>query len=56
MTRAEFEAELVREGYDIHEGEIQPNGHRPAHAHGFDARGVVEDGPVPLVFGAGPVR
>ena len=51
MTRAEFEAELVRDGYKIHEGEIQPHVHRPAHAHGFDARVLVLDGSVTLVFG-----
>ena len=38
MTRAEFEAELRRDGYDCREMEIPPNEHRPTHAHGFDAR------------------
>ena len=51
MTRAEFEAELVREGYEVHEGEIKPNVHREAHAHGFDARVLVLDGSVTMVFG-----
>ena len=31
MTRAEFEAELRREGYEIREGGIDPNVHREAH-------------------------
>jgi quercetin dioxygenase-like cupin family protein len=52
MTRGAFEAELRREGYEIHEGEIKPNEHRPAHAHGFDARVLVLDGSITLVFGA----
>jgi quercetin dioxygenase-like cupin family protein len=51
MTRAEFEAELLREGYEISEGEIKPNVHREAHAHEFDARVLVLDGSITLVFG-----
>jgi mannose-6-phosphate isomerase-like protein (cupin superfamily) len=51
MTRAEFEAELLREGYKIREGEIEPNVHREAHAHAFDVRLLVLDGSVSLVFG-----
>ena len=51
MTRAQFEAELAREGYEVREGEIGPNVHREAHAHGFDARLFVLDGSVTLVFG-----
>ena len=55
MTRAEFEADLRREGYEIREGEFQPNHHRGVHAHDFDARVLVLDGSVTLVFGTGPV-
>ena len=51
MTRAQFEAELLREGYEVREGEIHPNVHREAHAHGFDARLFVLDGSITLVFG-----
>ena len=51
MTRTQFEAELVRDGYEVREGEIQPNVHREAHAHGFDARLFVLDGSITLVFG-----
>ena len=51
MNRAEFEAELVREGYEVREGEIKPNVHREAHAHGFDVRLLVVDGSITLVFG-----
>jgi mannose-6-phosphate isomerase-like protein (cupin superfamily) len=51
MDRAAFEADLRREGYEIREGEIKPNEHREAHAHGFDARLFVLDGSITLVFG-----
>ena len=43
MDRAEFEADLRREGYELREGEIEPNAHRGAHAHEFDAR-LLADG------------
>ena len=49
MNRAEFEADVVREGYEIREGEIKPNEHREAHAHSFDARLFVLDGHITLV-------
>jgi mannose-6-phosphate isomerase-like protein (cupin superfamily) len=51
MNRTEFEAELRREGYEVREGEIKPDVHRAAHAHGFDARLFVLDGSITLVFG-----
>jgi quercetin dioxygenase-like cupin family protein len=51
MTRAEFEADLRREGYEVREGGIEPNVHRPAHTHDFDARVFVLDGSITLVFG-----
>ena len=51
MTRAEFEAELRREGYEVRDGEFKPNVHREAHAHEFDARVFVLDGSITLVFG-----
>jgi mannose-6-phosphate isomerase-like protein (cupin superfamily) len=51
MNRAEFEADLRREGYEIREGEIKPNEHRGAHTHEFDARVFVLDGSITLVFG-----
>jgi len=51
MTRAEFEAELLREGYEVRDGEIEPHVHREAHAHEFDARVLVLDGSITLVFG-----
>ena len=51
MDRAEFEADVLREGYELREGEIKPNEHRSAHAHGFDARLFVLHGRLTLVFG-----
>jgi quercetin dioxygenase-like cupin family protein len=51
MTRAEFEAELRREGYEVRDGELKPNVHREAHAHEFDARVFVLDGSITLVIG-----
>jgi mannose-6-phosphate isomerase-like protein (cupin superfamily) len=51
MTRAEFETELRREGYEIREGEFKPDHHKAAHAHDFDARVLVLDGSVTMVYG-----
>jgi len=51
MNRTEFEADLLREGYEVREGCLEPNLHREAHAHGFDARVFVLDGSITLVFG-----
>ena len=44
MTRAEFEAELQRDGFEIAPGEIKPNEERGEHAHDFEVRGLVLDG------------
>ena len=51
MTRAEFEAELKRQGYEVGEAEIEPNVHREMHAHGFDARLFILGGSITLDFG-----
>jgi quercetin dioxygenase-like cupin family protein len=51
MNRAEFESEVGCEGYELREGEIAPNVHRPPHTHPFDARLFVLDGSITLVFG-----
>jgi quercetin dioxygenase-like cupin family protein len=50
MNRAEFEADLRREGYEVREGGLEPNVHRPAHTHDFDARVMVLEGTITLVF------
>jgi len=52
MNRGEFEADLRREGYELREGEIEPNVHRGSHAHEFDARLLVLEGSITLVLGA----
>jgi quercetin dioxygenase-like cupin family protein len=52
MNRAEFEAGAMRDGYELREGRIEPNVHRQAHAHDFDARLFVLEGTLTLVFGA----
>src|SRR4029077_12447998 len=52
MNRAEFEADVRREGYELSEGEIEPNVHRSAHVHEFDARVFVLEGSITLVLGA----
>lgn len=49
MNRADFEADLRQQGYELREGEIKPNEHRAAHAHGFDARLFILDGAITLV-------
>ena len=51
MTRADFEADLIREGYEVNEGDLEPNRHSEAHAHGLDASVLVLDGSITLVFG-----
>jgi mannose-6-phosphate isomerase-like protein (cupin superfamily) len=52
MDRTEFETNARRDGYEIREGGIPPNEHRPSHSHSFDARLFVLDGSITLVFGA----
>ena len=52
MNRAEFEADVRREGYEVHEGEIKPNVNRKGHAHEFDARLFILEGSLTLVVGA----
>ncbi len=51
MNRADFEAEVRSEGYELREGEIKPNEHRPTHVHDFDARLFILDGALTLVRG-----
>jgi hypothetical protein len=51
-SSTKVEAELIRDGYEIRKGEIEPNTHREAHAHGFDARVFVLDGSITFVFGS----
>jgi mannose-6-phosphate isomerase-like protein (cupin superfamily) len=49
MDRDAFEAELLREGYEVRETRYPPNEHRPPHTHDFDARLLILDGALMLV-------
>jgi quercetin dioxygenase-like cupin family protein len=51
MNRAEFQVDLRREGYEAREGGMEPNIHRRAHTHDFDARVMVLEGSITLIFG-----
>ena len=51
MNRDEFKSDLRREGYEVREGGMEPNVHRPAHTDDFDARVMVLEGTITLVFG-----
>jgi mannose-6-phosphate isomerase-like protein (cupin superfamily) len=51
VERSEFEAWLQRDGYELRQGEIKPDEHRPAHVHDFDARLFILDGALTLVRG-----
>ena len=51
MNRAEFEGDLLREGYELREGGMEPDVHRGAHTHDFDARVMVLDGSIRHVAG-----
>jgi len=53
MNRAEFEADLVREGYSCCESALEPNRHSKPHTHDFDARVFVLEGSIELALGYG---
>jgi len=40
MDKAEFEAELRRDGYRLVNSSVKPNLVAPNHCHDFDAKGV----------------
>lgn len=44
MERAEFEAALARDGYEIVARNMAPNTINPDHTHDFDARILVTEG------------
>jgi len=52
MSTTALKVQLGRESYAVSEGKIDPNVHRDAHAHDFDARLFVLEGSVTLVFGS----
>lgn len=49
MNRADFEAQLRRDGFDeIVTAELKPNEIRAAHAHDYDVRALVLEGGITL--------
>jgi mannose-6-phosphate isomerase-like protein (cupin superfamily) len=49
MDRATFEAELLREDYDVRELHMPPDQTREPHTHEFDAKLFILDGVFSLV-------
>lgn len=49
LTRAQFEADLRREGFTVRHGGQQPNHTADTHAHDFDARIMVLSGEITLI-------
>ena len=56
MTRVDFETELARDGYQLREAVIDPNTRRELHAHDYDARVLVLEGALTLVYENRQVR
>ena len=50
MDRAEFEASLHRDGYEIVTRDMAPNAVNPDHTHPFDARIMVVAGSMTLAI------
>ena len=48
MDRADFEAALRRDGYEMAPRSMAPDAHNPDHAHGFDARVFVLEGMITI--------
>ncbi len=48
MERAEFEAALSRDGYEIVARGMAPNTVNPDHTHDFDARVLVTEGEITI--------
>lgn len=51
MDRAEFEAALRRDGYELVARDMAPNTVNPDHTHDFDARIMVTAGAMTMVMG-----
>ena len=56
MTRTEFETEVAGEGYQLREAAIEPNACRELHTHSYDARVLVLEGALTLVYDDRRVR
>ncbi len=48
MDRAQFEAELARDGYTWSERQKGPHGPNEPHSHDFDARLLILDGEISI--------
>jgi quercetin dioxygenase-like cupin family protein len=48
MQRAEFEATLAKDGYEIVTRKMAPNTVNPDHTHDFDARVLVTEGAITI--------
>lgn len=51
MDRAEFEAALRRDGYQLVARDMAPNTVNPDHTHDFDARVMVTAGAMTMIMG-----
>ena len=54
MIRAEFEAALSRDGYELVAREMAPNTVNPDHTHDFDARVLVTAGSLTMTMAGEP--
>jgi quercetin dioxygenase-like cupin family protein len=48
MNQAEFEADLRREGYEVHYGGLRANHEAPEHGHDWHARVMVLGGEITI--------
>jgi quercetin dioxygenase-like cupin family protein len=48
MNQSEFEADLLREGYQVVYSGLRPNQNNPEHVHGWDARLMVIGGEITI--------
>ena len=51
MDRAAFEAELIKDGYRVSEGQMSEAKPKPQHTHDFSARAMVLEGAITLRTG-----
>ena len=56
MERADFERELIRDGYEIVARTMAPNTINPDHTHDFDARVLVTEGEIVIRMNGEPRR
>lgn len=51
MDRAAFEAELIKDGFSVSEGQMSEAEPKPLHTHDFEARAMVLEGAITLRTG-----